>query len=225
MLTTSRKKMVGDQQREGHGPEAPHRTRAVDRGGLEHALRDAREAGEEKQEIVGDLLPGGGQDDQRRGLVAVEQRIPVDAGFAQIAREHAERGMQHEDPEHADHGRRDGVGPDQQRAIQRAAAHRLVRHDRQQQGHGERRDRDREREEEGPDDRLEIGGVTEEIEIIVEPDEAGRETEGVLEQEGLNDSLRSRPVEKDQDDRELRGNQRIGQQLRLENGLLLHDVS
>ena len=78
--------MVGDSsgkmmvQKRRMGP------RAVDGRGLDHALRDRLQAGEEEQEIVGDLLPGRGEHDQHHGVVAVEQRIPVDADRAGGAR-------------------------------------------------------------------------------------------------------------------------------------------
>ncbi|KTT92448.1 hypothetical protein NS44R_14515 [Mammaliicoccus sciuri] len=121
--------------------------------------------------------------------------------------------MQHEHPEHADDRRRNRIGPDQERAVERRTAQRLVGQHGEQQRERQRGHRDREREREGPDNRGEIGRVLEQLEIVLEPDEAGGQAEGVLQQEGLDHRLRGRPVEKDQDDRELRGNQRVRQQL------------
>ncbi len=49
-------------------------------------LRDRLQARQEEQEIVGDLFPRRRQHDQRHGVVAVEQRIPVDAHRQRIGR-------------------------------------------------------------------------------------------------------------------------------------------
>ena len=140
MLTTSRKKAVGDSsgkmmvQKRRVGPGA------VDGGGLDHRFRDRLQPGQEEQEIVADLLPGGGQHHQRHGVVAVEQRVPVDAERAQAARHQAERGLEHEEPQHAGNGGRHRVGPDQQRLVDAGALDALVGLHREQQ-----RDRQRER--------------------------------------------------------------------------------
>ena len=68
------------EQREDDRPEAARSGRAPSIAAASiNALRDRLQAREEEQEIVADLLPGRGEDDQDHGVVAVEQRIPVDA--------------------------------------------------------------------------------------------------------------------------------------------------
>ena len=105
------------QQRKGDGPEPPHRAGAVDRAGLEDAFRDRLQAGQKEQEIIGDLLPHRRHHHQRHGVVAVQQRIPVEIHPAQRPRQRAERGMKHEDPEHAGDRGRHRIGPDHQRLV------------------------------------------------------------------------------------------------------------
>ena len=78
------------EQRKCHCPEPTHRARAVDGRGLEHAFRDRLQPGEEEQEVIGYLFPGCGENDQERGLIAVEQWIPVDAEGTEIVGEHTE---------------------------------------------------------------------------------------------------------------------------------------
>ena len=57
-----------------------------------------------------------------------------------------------------------------------------------------------------------IFGGLQQRDVVLEPDEFGREPEGVLHQERLLQGLHRGPVEKDQGDRELRQDQKIGQQ-------------
>jgi hypothetical protein len=63
-LTTIRKKVVGRKQREDDRPEAPARPGPVDGRGLDQRFGDGLQPGEEEQEVVGYLLPGGRDDDQ-----------------------------------------------------------------------------------------------------------------------------------------------------------------
>jgi hypothetical protein len=78
------------------------------------------------RKVVADLLPGGGNDDQGHGLIAVQKRIPGKAIAPQQIGERAHGRIEHEEPEHAGDGRRDGIRPDQQRAIEALTAHDLV---------------------------------------------------------------------------------------------------
>src|SRR5947209_1868055 len=139
-------------------------------------------------------------------------------------RQDAQRRIEHEHPQHADDGRRHRIGPDQQRAIERAAAQRLIGHDRQQQGQRKRGACDRERENKGPGDRREIIGLAQKLPVILEPYEDRRESKGILKQKRLQHRLRGRPVKEYQNDGKLRRDQHIGQQPRLEDRLLLHDI-
>ena len=104
MLITSRKKVVGDSSGNWMRPEAPPGPRAVDGGGLDQRLRDRLQAGQEEQEVVGDLLPDRGHHDQRHRVVGIEQVVPVDADLAQRVGHDAERRREHEHPQHGGHG-------------------------------------------------------------------------------------------------------------------------
>ena len=181
-------------------------------------LRDRLEAGDEEQEIVADLLPGGGADDQRHGLVAVEQRIPGDAELAQRPGEGAEGGVEQEQPEHAGDGGGDGVGPDQQGAIEALAADDLLGLDREQQ-------RDRHREEGGPGredqrdlDRVEVGGIGEDARGSWRGRRTGSTGRTDPRAAATGAAPGRRPVEEDQADRELRGDQQVGKQAMREGG-------
>src|SRR5882762_784693 len=130
--------------------------------------------------------------------------------------------MQHENPQHARDRRRHGIGPDQQRAIDAGAADRLVGHDRQQQGKRKRRSGDGRGEHEGSDDGVEVFRLAQQVGVILEPDERGRKAERILQQKRLPYRLQRRPIEEDQNDRDLRDQQQEGQQREMEDGLLLH---
>jgi hypothetical protein len=55
-------------------------------------------AGEKEQEVVADLLPDRGDDDEHQRLVAVQQVIPVDAGAGEPVRDDAQRWIEQEQP-------------------------------------------------------------------------------------------------------------------------------
>src|SRR3712207_6866303 len=57
-------------------------------------------------------------------------RSPIDSEPPQSLRHNAERGLEHEQPQHAGHRRCDRVGPDQQGAVRQRAAELLVGLDR-----------------------------------------------------------------------------------------------
>ena len=82
MLTTSRKKVVGDSsgktmvQKRRHGPAPSIAAASISDFG------NRLQAGEEEQEVVADLLPDRGDHDQQHRLVPSEQVIPVDADAA-----------------------------------------------------------------------------------------------------------------------------------------------
>ena len=175
-------------------------------------LRDRLQAGDEEEEVVADLLPGGGGDDQRHRLGAVEQRVPVDAELAERPGEGAEAGVEEEEPEHAGDGGGDGVGPDEQRAVEALAADDLLGLDGEEEGdrHGE--EHGPEGEDDGDLDRVEVGGVGEDAGEVLEADEAGGEAEGVLAQDRLVEGLDGGPVEEDEADRELRRDEEVGEE-------------
>ena len=122
-------------------------------------LRDRLQAGQEEQEVVGDLLPHRGHHHQGHGVVAVEQRIPVNAHRAQRPRQRAERGMEHEDPEHAGDRGRHRIGPDQQRLVGAGGLQVLVGLGRKQQRDRERQRRDQRREHQRRQHRRVIFGL------------------------------------------------------------------
>ena len=200
------------EQREDDGPEPPHRPCAVDRRGLDHAFRDRLQPGEKEQEIVADLVPDRDDDDEDHRMGAVQHRIPVDAIALHRAGDHAEAGLEHEDEQHARHRRRHRIGHDQKRTIDLDAAQVVVGHHREQQAEAERESHHQRRKHQGDADRLVISGGSQQIEIVLEPDELGRQPEGVLHQERLLHGLQRRPIEKDQGDRKLRQDQKTGQQ-------------
>src|SRR5581483_2022738 len=70
--------------------------------------------------------------------------------------------------------------------------------------------------------RMQIVGIAEEALEILEPDEAAREPEGVLDQHRLAQRLRRGPDEEDQGDRELRRDQQVRQRPAGEDDALLH---
>ena len=114
--------MVGDSSGNYDRPEAPPRAGAVDGGRLDQRLRDRLQAGQEEQEVVGDLLPDRGHHDQRHRVVGVEQVVPVDArSCAARSATTPMRGREHEQPQHAGHRRRHRVRPDQQRLVDACA--------------------------------------------------------------------------------------------------------
>ena len=164
------------QQREDDGPEAAHRPRAVDRGGLDHAARDRLQA---RRGRTGNCRRSASRSaastTRSHGVVAVEQRVPVDAEVAQAARHHAERGLEHEQPQHAGDRGRDRVGPDQQRAVDAGAASCLSACVASSSAIESESERDRRRRRRRGADRPIVVGLREQIAIVLEPDELGRE--------------------------------------------------
>ena len=168
MLTTSRKKVVGDSsgktmvQKRRSGPGA------VDRRRLDQRFRDRLQAGEEEQEVVADLLPHRGHDHQQHRLVAVEDPVPVDRPALQHVGHDADRGREQERPQHAGDRRRHRVGPDQQRLVGERAAHDAVGHGREQQRDGDAAARDQHAEQRRDLERLEVVAVREQRGEILE---------------------------------------------------------
>jgi hypothetical protein len=225
MLTTRRKKVVGDKKGEDDGEEALDGAGAVDGGGLDQGFGDRLHAGEEEEEVVGDLLPGGGEDHQQHGLIAVDLVVPGDPGTAQPPGDDADRGVEEEEPEDAGNGRGHGVGPDEQGFVGQRALDDVVGHGGEQQGHGEAEDRHADAEDGGDADRAQIFAAVEEEDEIVEPDEADGEAERVLDQHRLPKRLARGPDEEDQRDGELRGEQQVGQPAVAEDDALFHGLS
>jgi len=67
--------------------------------------------------------------------------------------------------------------------------------------------------------------VVEDLDEVLEPDELGREAEGVLHQHRLPERLARRPDEEDERHRDLRQHQQIGQQGVAEVDPLQHEVT
>ncbi len=199
------------EQREDDGPEPLERARAVDGRGLDQRAGDGLEPGEEEQEVVADLLPRGGDDDEDHRVVAVEVVVPVVAERLQEVGEDPDGWVEHEEPQHASHRRGDGVGPDDQRAVRRRSLDDAVRHRREQERRAQRQRRGRDGEQDSSAEALKVDRVREQAGEVVEPDELAAEPEGVLEQDGLVEGLARRPDEEDERDDDLRGDQRKGQ--------------
>ena len=147
---------------------------------------------------------------QHHGLVAVQARVPVDAGVVQRDGQDADRGREHEQPQHADHGRRDGVGPDQQGLVEAGAADHAVRHDGKQQRHAQADHGHQHREHGGDAERVQVGLLLEQFDEVVDADELGRQAEGVFEPHGLPHGLSGGQEEEDHCDDDLRQQQQIG---------------
>jgi hypothetical protein len=207
MLTTSRKKLVGPssgktiRQNRRNGPGA------VDCRSFDQYLRYRLQSCEKEQEIITDLLPSGGEDDQQQRLVAVQQVIPVDARAAQPGSDNADARVEHEQPQDPGDGRGDRVREQQYRHIESGAAHDFVGHYREQQPRGQGEKRDGEAENQGDLDRGEVKRIAEECSEIIEPSEAGRQTKRVAALHRLQDRLSGRPEKEDKGNGELREKQ------------------
>ena len=117
-------------------------------------------------------------------------------------------GLNRKQPQHAGDRRRDRVGPDQQRLVDRGAADDAVGEHREQQRErqAERRRPARENTAVTLND-VEVGRVVEQVAEVVEPDELRVAAERVLDQQRLPDRLARRPEEEDQRDDDLRRDQ------------------
>ncbi len=176
MLTTIRKNVVGDSsgktmvqnRRIGLAPSMA--------AGLDHALRDRLQAGEEEQEIVADLLPDRDDHDEDHGVRAVEHRIPVDARAAAAARASMpSAGWNMKNEEHAGDRGRHRIGPDQKASCRPARpADVAVGHDvANNRPMREREERHQRRKDHRDADRLVIFRAFAAGCIILEPDEFG----------------------------------------------------
>ena len=126
----------GRQQREGDGAEPAPAPRAVHPGGLDHRARDGLQPGQEEDEIVADLLPGAGDHDHEERLAAVDIIVPADTVRVQPAPQQPHLRIEYEQPQHRRNDGRDGIGPDQQRAIDGAPAYLAVGERGEQQRRG-----------------------------------------------------------------------------------------
>ena len=95
---------------------------------------------------------------------------------------------------------------------------------REQQRAGERKERDGAGEHHRGDDGAIIGGIAEQLAVVLKPDEARREPERILQEERLPHRLARGPVEEDERDDELRDEQPVGQELVAEECALFHGV-
>ena len=133
--------------------------------------------------------------------------LPLSSGFqstperAQAARHQAERGLEHEEPQHAGDRRRHRIGPDQQRLVDAGALDRACRPAPPAAARSTAT---------APSTAMEkiavvrhgavVVALREQIAIVLEPDEIGLQPEGVLQQERLPHRLARRPVEEDERD-------------------------
>ena len=203
--------MVGESRGEDDGPEPLERAGPVDGCRFDQRTRNRLQSGEKEQEVVADLLPRGGQDDQDHGVGAVEVVVPVVADRLQAVGEDPDGRIEHEEPEHTGHRRSDGIGPDDQRPVGGRPLDDPVGHGRQQQGDTEGQGRGRDREHDGAAEALQVDGIREQADEVVEPDELAAEPEGVFEQDRLVEGLARGPDEEHQGDDDLGGDQQQGQ--------------
>ena len=108
------KESGGRKQRKLHRPKTPPRPRAVNGRRLDQGFGNGLQAGQKKQEVVGNLFPHRRHHDQRHGVAAVHQVIPVQPGGPQPIADHADGRREHEEPQNPGHGGRHRVRPDEQ---------------------------------------------------------------------------------------------------------------
>ena len=188
------------QQRELDAPEPPPYAGAVDGRRFDERLRDRLQAGQEEQEVVGDVLPDRRHDDQRHGVVAVEDVVPLEAQFDEHVADHAVGRGEHHQPQHAGDHRRHRVGPDQQGLVDAGAAHHAVGQHGQQQRDCQAADGDEDGENRSGAEGREVVRVVEQPLEVGHADEFAGRAEGVFQQHALVQSLAGRPEEEDQDD-------------------------
>ena len=171
---------VHDQQVEGgrgkqgkhDAPEALARAGPVDGRGLHQGCRHVLQPGHEEDEVVGDLLPGGGQGDQEEGLAAVEQVIPLHAeALEQHVRQHPDVGVEHEHPQHAGHQGGHRIGPDQHGLVEQGPADAAVGLHRQEQGDAHGDERYEAGIDEGPHQGIQVQRVLEQLGVVLHPHE------------------------------------------------------
>ena len=149
-------------------------------------------------------------------------RIPVHPQGSQTTRDDAERGLEHEKPEHTGDGRRHRVRPDQQRLVDARTLDVLVGLRRQKQSNRQRQPRHGYGKNHCVHHGAVVVGIFEELAIVFEPDEIRLQAERILKQERLPDRLRGRPIEKDDGHRELRRKQQQREQQSAEDRALFH---
>ena len=189
----------GRQQRELDAPEPAPWASAINRGRFNQRLGDGLQACQEEQEVVGDLLPHSRNHDQRHGVVGVEQVVPVKPRLAQQIRHHAQRGGEHEHPQHARHGRGHRIRQQQCGFVHQGPAHDAVGKDGQHQRDGDARDRDGDREKCRRLERGEIARVFKQVAEVFQPHPFGGHAKGILHLERLHQRLARRPEEEDAD--------------------------
>ncbi len=160
--------------------------------------------------------------DQQHRLPAVEQVVPVDARAVQPVRDDAQRRIEQEQPQHGGDRRRHRVGPDEQRLVDRGAAHDPVGEHREDQRDHEAEHRHQQREHGGHLERAEVVLVVVQVAEVVEPDELQAAAERILDEHRLVDRLARRPEEEHDRDGDLRQDQRVGQPPRPEADALFH---
>ena len=103
--------------------------------------------------------------------------------------------MEQQYPQNGGDGGGDGVGPDQQRAVDAAALDFAVGEDGEQEGDAHREKGDGEAEAEGAPHRFDIERIGEQVDEVFEADELGFEAECVLPGQAAVDRLPGGPEE------------------------------
>ena len=138
MLTTSRKKVVGDSSGNTMVQNRlPKRAPSIAAASI-RLLGIACKTGEKEQEIVADPAPRRGGDHQGHRLVRIQHVVPAVAEQTQIPADQADIRVEHEQPQHAGNSRRHRIGPDQQGAIGAGTLEHPIGHHGQPQGHAHR---------------------------------------------------------------------------------------
>ena len=111
----------------------------------------------------------------------------------QPAAEQAHLWVEDEQPQNGGDRRRDRIGPDQQRAVDRAATDLVVREYREEHCDAHRQHADGGTEDQRANDGIDVERVREQIGEILETDEGGAEAERILSGEARPDCLTGRP--------------------------------
>ena len=217
---------VGDQQeeacrgeqRESHVPEAALGRRIVDAGSFHHRARDRLQSGQEENEIDRDLLPDRGSDHDNRGVGIIKADAEIITEPGEKFGDRTPALGEHDQKDETGHRRRDRINPHQEGAIGAGTADDLVRLDRKEQGNGQRQEGHRDAEDNRETGNLEIFGIVQDVEIVVEADKGRAEAKRIFQIERQAQRLPCRPVEKDDNDRQLWQQEEQGQPFVVECG-------
>ena len=162
------------------------------------------QAGEEENEIVADLLPGGGQDDHRHRLGIVQLVVPQNADGFQPVRHQADLRMQQQHPQHGGNGGGDGVGPDEQGAVDRPTADFPVCEYGEQQRHPHRQRGNGGAKPDRTHGTVEIERIGKQIGEIIQADKLGANAKRVLPLQAGPHGATGGPEEEEHGEQQLR---------------------